>query len=135
MAVPQSAYTKVSWNGLVDYPGETCRIYSGPLRCENLAFIVNRQLPGASGTLHSHDVAEEIYIVLRGRGQMIVGEEKVEARELDAFRIPPGVDHSTANPYEDDCMWLVIGAPADEFIEWDPVAYGPGGGLDEEARP
>lgn len=130
MAVSPPVYTKVSWDGLPDYPGETCRIYSGPLHCENLAFIVNRQVPGARGTLHSHDVAEEIYVVLRGRGQMIVGEETLEARELDAFRVAPGVDHTTANPYDEDCLWLVIGAPADEFVAWDPVAYGPGGGLD-----
>jgi mannose-6-phosphate isomerase-like protein (cupin superfamily) len=130
MASQQAEYTKVSWDELPDYPGETSRIYSGPLRCENFAFIINRQEPGTKGTQHSHDVAEEIYVVLQGKAKMIVGDQELDANPLDAFRVAPGVEHSTSNPYDEDCLWLVIGAPADEFIAWDPVAYGPGGGLD-----
>jgi mannose-6-phosphate isomerase-like protein (cupin superfamily) len=130
MASQPATYTKVSWNALPDYPGETCRIYSGPLRCEHFAFIINRQEPGSEGIHHAHDVAEEIYVVVRGRGQMRIGAEAIEARELDAFRVPAGIEHSTANPYGEECWWLVIGAPPDEFVAFDPVAYGPGGGLE-----
>ena len=121
-------YTKVSWDGLVDYPGETCRIYSGPLACENFAFIVNRQEPGDAGVMHHHDEAEEIYVLLRGEAEMLVEDEVIRAKPLDAFRIPALVEHTTRNPTDEDAWWLVIGAPADEFIAWDPVAYGPGGG-------
>lgn len=118
-------YTRVSWDGLSDYPGETARIYSGPLGCANFAFIVNRQEPGSAGVMHAHDEAEEIYILLRGQAELHVEEEVLEAKPLDAFRIPPGVQHTTRNPTSEDAWWLVIGAPPDEFIAWDPVAYGP----------
>ena len=123
----EATYTKVSWDGLKDYPGETSRIYSGPLRCENFAFIINRQEPGSVGVHHSHDQAEEIYVVIRGAGPMRSGDETVDVQELDGVRVPAGVEHSTTNPTDSDCWWLVIGSPPDEFIAWDPVAYGPGG--------
>jgi mannose-6-phosphate isomerase-like protein (cupin superfamily) len=123
----QTDYTRVSWDTLQDYPGETCRIYSGPLRCEHFAFIINRQEAGTTGVHHAHDAAEEIYVVLRGKGEMRIGEEIVEAHPLDAFRVPAGIEHSTANPNDEECWWLVIGAPPDEFVAFDPVAYGPGG--------
>ena len=118
-------YSRVSWDGLKDYPGETSRIYSGPLACENFAFIVNRQEPGSAGVHHSHDVAEEVYVLLRGKADLIVRDEVIEMQPLDAVRVEPGVEHSTRNTSGEDAWWLVIGAPTDEFMAFDPVAYGP----------
>ena len=118
-------YRYVSWEGLKDYPGETSRIYSGPLGCENFAFIINRQLPGDSGVMHAHDEAEEVYVLLSGQGSFVTEDEAVPMVPLDAVRVPKGVQHTTRNSSDEDVMWLVIGAPADEFIAWDPIAYGP----------
>lgn len=118
-------YRYVSWEGLKDYPGETSRIYSGPLGCENFAFIINRQLPGDSGVMHAHDEAEEVYVLLSGQGSFVTEDEAVPMVPLDAVRVPKGVQHTTRNSSDEDAMWLVIGAPADEFIAWDPIAYGP----------
>lgn len=118
-------YRHVSWKGLKDYPGETSRIYSGPLACENFAFIINRQLPGDAGVMHAHDEAEEVYVLLSGEAAFITEDETVPMVPLDAVRVPAGVQHTTRNDSGEDAMWLVIGAPADEFVAWDPVAYGP----------
>ena len=118
-------YRKVSWAGLKDYPGETCRIYSGPLACENFAFIVNRQEPGDQGVMHAHDVAEEVYVLLSGRASFLTEDEVVPLEPLDAVRVAAGIQHTTRNDSDEDAMWLVIGAPTDEFVAWDPVAYGP----------
>ena len=118
-------YRYVSWEGLKDYPGETARIYSGPLACENFAFIINRQLPGNAGVMHAHDEAEEVYVLLSGKASFLTENEAVSMVPLDAVRVPGGVQHTTRNDSDEDAMWLVIGAPADEFIAWDPVAYGP----------
>ena len=120
-----AAYTRATWNGLTDYPGETCRIYSGPLACENFAFIVNRQETGTAGEMHAHDVAEEVYVLLRGSAAVRVEDEIVQMEPLDAVRVAAGVMHTTINESGEDAWWLVIGAPADEFVAWDPVAYGP----------
>jgi oxalate decarboxylase/phosphoglucose isomerase-like protein (cupin superfamily) len=125
MTATPAGYTRVTWDGLTDYPGETSRIYSGPLACERIAFIVNRQEPGGTGPMHAHDDAEEIYVLLRGRGQLRVDEETIEMRPLDAVRVAPRFEHTTSNPYDKDAWWLVMASPPDEFIAWDPVAYGP----------
>ena len=124
----QSTFNRVTWNGLTDYPGETCRIYSGPLACENFAFIIHRQETGVAGGLHAHDEAEEVYVLLRGSGKVRVEDELVEMVPLDAVRVPAGVMHTTENDSGDDAWWLVIGSPADEFVAWDPIAYGPPAG-------
>jgi uncharacterized cupin superfamily protein len=118
-------YYHVRWNELEDYPGETSRIYSGPLACSNFAFIINRQEPGAEGVHHNHDVAEEVYVLLSGEGRLRVEDEVITLGHHDAVRVEPGVMHSTSNHGTEEAVWLVIGAPADEFIAWDPVAYGP----------
>jgi mannose-6-phosphate isomerase-like protein (cupin superfamily) len=118
-------YRSVRWDELQDYPGETSRIYSGPLACENFAFIIVRQEPGDEGVHHHHDVAEEVYVLLRGEGELRVRDEVITLRPHDAVRVEPGVDHSTANRTGEDAWWLVIGAPTDEFVAFDPVAYGP----------
>ena len=123
----QATYSRVTWDGLTDYPGETCRIYSGPLACENFAFIINRQETGTAGTMHAHDEAEEVYVLLRGSAKLQVEDEVVEMAPLDAVRVAAGVQHTTTNDSGEDAWWLVIGAPADEFVAWDPVAYGPPG--------
>ena len=123
-----AGYYHVRWDELEDYPGEKTKIYSGPLACANFAFIISRQDPGAVGVHHSHDVAEEVYVLLRGEGVVRVGDETVALGVHDALRVEPGVEHSTINPGSEEAWWLVIGAPADEFIAWDPVAYGPPAG-------
>ena len=118
-------YRHVSWGKLQDYPGETCRIYSGPLACTNFAFIVNLQKAGDAGVMHAHDEAEEVYVLLSGDAAFVTEDDTVPMVPLDAVRVPAGVQHTTRNDSGEDAMWLVIGAPADEFIAWDPVAYGP----------
>ena len=118
-------YRRVSWDALKDYPGETCRIYSGPLACENFAFLVNRQAPDNTGVMHSHEEAEEVYVLLSGKGNILVNDEVIPMVPLDAVRVASGVEHTTSNTSDSDAMWLVIGSPADEFVAWDPVAYGP----------
>jgi mannose-6-phosphate isomerase-like protein (cupin superfamily) len=118
----------VTWDGLTNYRDEAIRIYSGPLACEHVAFIIHPQASGATGVMHSHDIAEEVYVLLRGRAQVLVGDETIEMKPLDAVRVAPTFDHTTSNPYDEEALWLVMGAPVGEFIEFDPVAYGPPAG-------
>jgi quercetin dioxygenase-like cupin family protein len=118
-------YYHVTWEGLQDYPGETSRIYSGPLACENFAFLINRQEPGESGTPHSHDEAEEVYVLLRGRGVLVVKDKRIELEPLAAVRVEAGAEHYNENPTDEEAWWLVAASPVQEFLDFDPVAYGP----------
>lgn len=44
--------------------------------------------------LHRHDVHTEHVYVLAGKGEMLVGEEKMEVRKGDIIAIPKGTPHS-----------------------------------------
>ena len=59
---------------------------------------------------HTHTRQEEVYVVVRGSGQMKLDDEIVELKEWDAARVPPG----TWRGYEagpEGLEILVIGAP------------------------
>jgi mannose-6-phosphate isomerase-like protein (cupin superfamily) len=59
---------------------------------------------------HTHKTQEEIFLVVRGSGQMKLDDEIVAVKEWDAVRVPPG----TWRGYEagpDGLELLVIGAP------------------------
>ena len=60
---------------------------------------------------HTHQVQEEVYIVVRGSGRMKVDEEVIALEELDAVRVPPGAWRGyEAGP--DGLELLVTGAPS-----------------------
>lgn len=40
---------------------------------------------------HRHEEAEEVYVVLRGRGRLKLDDEVIEVEELDAIRVAPEV--------------------------------------------
>ena len=44
--------------------------------------------PGASGVPHHHEVIEEIYYVIEGKGVMKIDDEEREVGEGDAIYIP-----------------------------------------------
>ncbi len=119
-------YTKVAWDELAQYAYGTSRVYSGPLGCRQVAFVINRQPPGISATYHAHAASDEVCVLLRGRGRVRVGDELVEMQPLDAIRVGPGVAHANMNPSEDEeALWLVIGTPVDEYVAEEPHFYGP----------
>jgi oxalate decarboxylase/phosphoglucose isomerase-like protein (cupin superfamily) len=120
-----NGYYKTGWDQLNDYPGERTRIYSGPLACQNLAFIIAPQVPGHTGTMHSHDLAEEVYVLLKGKGTIRVNDEEIDLEPLDAVRVEPKVMHTSMNKSDQENLWLVFATPIQEFLEFDAEAYGP----------
>jgi quercetin dioxygenase-like cupin family protein len=124
-------YSTASWDRLADYPLEqlpqdhpwparenlTLRDYFEPLGCSHLAFSIGRLAPGQSVEHHRHKEAEEVYLLLRGSGQIRINEEVVDAKPLDAFRIPPDAYRSVYNNSTEECWWLFMGAPVTEFLE------------------
>jgi len=51
--------------------------------------------PTGSTTGHSHDDMEEVYYVISGEGEMVVGEDRYAIRAGDALYVPPGEFHTT----------------------------------------
>ncbi|MEE2709103.1 MAG: cupin domain-containing protein [Gemmatimonadota bacterium] len=66
---------------------------------------------------HHHDNIEQIYYILKGNGQMLLGEEIHEIREGDAVYVPVNMPHQAFN-YGDDWMeHLIVSCPLPEIKE------------------
>ncbi|MCW3014275.1 MAG: Cupin 2 conserved barrel domain protein [Solirubrobacterales bacterium] len=75
--------------------GFSARFAREDLDCERTGFSLQRLDPGRRSPFgHRHDDAEEVYVVLGGGGRMLLDEEAVEVRRLDAIRVSPGVVRS-----------------------------------------
>jgi mannose-6-phosphate isomerase-like protein (cupin superfamily) len=82
--------------------------------------------PGSQQRLHSHPDSEQVYVIISGRGQMLVAGEKKEVRSGTLVFIPPGAEHAIYNPGPDQLVYASAAAPPFEM----PVgefAYGPPG--------
>ena len=51
--------------------------------------------PTGSTTGHSHSDMEEVYYVISGEGEMVVGEDRYPIKQGDALYVPPGEFHTT----------------------------------------
>ncbi len=76
--------------------------------------------PGCAVTPHHHQVLEEIYYILSGRGVMTVGDEQGEVSQGDAIYIPRGQRHTLANTGAEPMTIILVCGPAffyeDEII-------------------
>lgn len=69
----------------------------GQFKSENLAITWVDCPPGSQQGLHRHDTEEQVYVIVRGRGAMIVGDEELEVSEGTLVFVPPGSDHAIRN--------------------------------------
>jgi mannose-6-phosphate isomerase-like protein (cupin superfamily) len=67
--------------------------------------------PGAETEAHFHPRTEEIYYVLRGRGLMILGDERKAVGPGDGIMIPPGIPHRIRNIGEGPLVFLCCCSP------------------------
>jgi mannose-6-phosphate isomerase-like protein (cupin superfamily) len=65
--------------------------------------------PGGTNQVHVHENAEQVYIVLQGRGTVQVGEEKAEVKASDAIFLPAKVPHGFFNTGDKTAVILLIG--------------------------
>lgn len=69
-------------------------------------------LPGQATTEHFHPLAEEIYYILRGRGQIRIESEEKRLGAGDCIAIPNGQKHKIWNEGDKDLVFLCCCAPA-----------------------
>ncbi len=77
-----------------------------------LGVNLSRLPPGrAACPFHSHQVGDEVFYILSGRGVLRLGEELVPLRPGDCISRPAGTGraHQIANPYDQDLIYLAIG--------------------------
>lgn len=71
--------------------------------------------PKSANTLHRHIKAEELYFVLEGVGRMRVGEETLTVPRHGCVLVGPEVIRQVFNDTESEVLWLILGAPDQEF--------------------
>ena len=64
---------------------------------------------GRSFQAHYHQDMEEIFILLKGKARIRVGEEEADLREEEAVAVPPPVVHEMKNTGDEEVEYIVIG--------------------------
>ncbi|WP_035268462.1 cupin domain-containing protein [Desulfitibacter alkalitolerans] len=68
--------------------------------------------PGQVGPKHAHDTEVEIYITIKGQGQVIVGDDVIEMRSGTIVYVPPQIEHETRNTGDTDLEFYGIFSPS-----------------------
>ena len=84
---------------------------AGELGARNMSVTWLEVPAGVEQTLHSHEEAEQVYVVVRGRGEMSVAGDTEEIAEGDLVLVPPATDHAIANNGEGDLACVSIQSP------------------------
>jgi mannose-6-phosphate isomerase-like protein (cupin superfamily) len=68
--------------------------------------------PGVDQALHSHEDAEQVYVVTAGSGSMSVAGDTQELSQGDLVMVPPATDHSISNAGDADLCCVSVQSPA-----------------------
>jgi mannose-6-phosphate isomerase-like protein (cupin superfamily) len=66
---------------------------------------------GVEQTLHSDEEAEQVYVVVRGRGRMSVAGDTEEVTEGDLILVPPATDHAISNTGNTELACVSVQSP------------------------
>ena len=67
--------------------------------------------PDSQQPLHAHEESVQVYVIVRGRGLMIVDDEQREVAEGTAVVIPPGAKHAIRNTGTEPLEYVSATAP------------------------
>jgi mannose-6-phosphate isomerase-like protein (cupin superfamily) len=99
----------------------------GQFGSRNLAITWVEAAPGSQQSLHSHPEREQVYVIVRGSGRMIVSGEEHEVQGGDLVFIPPGAEHAIHNHTQDQLVYVSATSPPFEPPTGE-FAYGPPAG-------
>jgi mannose-6-phosphate isomerase-like protein (cupin superfamily) len=92
--------------------GQVSRLLFAPqLGSTRLAVTWVHGEPGSQQSLHAHDDSEQVYVVIRGRGLMIVDDEAVGVEAGSAVLIPFGAKHAIRNTGTEPLEYISATAP------------------------
>lgn len=86
---------------------------SNQFASRNLAITWVDCPPGSWQPRHQHDAQEQIYVIIRGRGVMTVGDDEQELTEGTLVFVPPGTPHTIRN--ESDSPMAYVSATSPPF--------------------
>jgi uncharacterized cupin superfamily protein len=97
-----------------DHWGGYYKILTPSMRERGGSLGVNwmRLPPGRTAVpFHGHQLEDEVFFILSGRGVLRYGDELRQLRANDCVACPAGtgIAHQIANPYDEDLVYLSIG--------------------------
>ena len=83
-------------------------------------FRLSSYQPKGYAEVHVHEVAENIYYILQGRGIVVLDGEKHLVEPHMVIHIPPGVHHGIFNTGLEDLVFVVVASPPTDMPEVKP---------------
>jgi mannose-6-phosphate isomerase-like protein (cupin superfamily) len=88
------------------------RFLRNDLGCEDCGVTFARYGKGFAGIGHTHSRQEEIYVLVSGRAQALVGDnEIVDLEPWTALRVPPETPRALRAVGDEDALFVKVGAP------------------------
>jgi quercetin dioxygenase-like cupin family protein len=85
---------------------------AGELGSRNMSVIWIEVPPGTSQSLRSHEEAEHVYVVTRGKGTLSAAGDTEQLVQGDLALIPPATDHAIGNEGDETFVCLSVLSPA-----------------------
>jgi len=76
---------------------------------ESTYVLVQTYSPGGRHQPHSHADAEQVFVVLSGKGRMKIGDEIQHLEKGTVAYAPRNLEHSTENTGDKDLVMVLIG--------------------------
>jgi mannose-6-phosphate isomerase-like protein (cupin superfamily) len=106
---------------------------AGDLGSRNLTVTWVDVPPGAEQRAHSHEEAEQVYVIVRGHGRMQVAGDVEEVGEGDLIFIPPAAPHGITNNGSETLVYVSAASPPLSLAELYGAELSPGGdGYDDD---
>ncbi len=83
----------------------------GQFGSENLAITWVEAAPGSMQAVHGHPDNEQVYVIVRGRGVMHLGDDMQEVSEGTLVFIPPGAAHAIKNTGDEPLVFVSATSP------------------------
>jgi len=99
-------------------PGKRSKQLVWPRNAPEASMTITRVTiePGAVSRRHAHAKSEQIWIVERGFGVLLMADDKEsELKAGDIVRTPPGETHGVRNTGSEPLVYLAITSPPEDF--------------------
>ena len=93
----------------------------GHFGSENLAITWVEGEPNSEQPIHAHPENEQVYVIVRGRGLMKVGDEEQEVAAGTLIFVPPQTGHAIRNIGGEPLVYVSATAPPFELSTLAPV--------------
>ncbi|HWD93174.1 MAG TPA: cupin domain-containing protein [Verrucomicrobiae bacterium] len=71
--------------------------------------------PQSANTLHRHNRAEEFYFVVEGTGRIRIDDQTLTVPQYGGVLVGPQRLRQVFNDTDAEVLWLIVGAPENEF--------------------